>query len=356
MKKLTQTQLRELWTFGCDLGDRTCELFAIRPNETTFRPKAITTTRESFRKLFRNHPRAHVVLEAGTHSRWVSQELKALGHVVTVANPRKVRLIAESQQKDDRSDAELLARMGRADVALLSPIQHRGEEVQADLAVAKARDGLVRCRTRLVNQVRSLVKSFGYRLPKCDAAYFRRKTQELVPEVLQEALLPLYEALEAVDDRIKHLDKKLSKIGARYPDLELVTQISGVGVLTGLVFLLTLEDKTRFDKSRDVGAYVGLVPGKRKSGREDPQMRITKAGDDFLRRLLVQSAHYVLGPFGKDSDLRRWGLDLCKRGGKSAKKRARIAVARKLATLMHRLWVTGEIYQPLGYGRPAAAA
>jgi transposase len=131
--------------------------------------------------------------------------------------------------------------------------------------------------------------------------------------------------------------------------VEIVSQPKGVGVLTGLVFILTLEDKSRFAKSRDAGAFVGLTPKKRKSGDDDPQLRITKAGDEFLRRLLVQSAHYILGPFGEDSDLRRWGLAQCARGGKAAKKRSRVAVARKLAVLMHRLWVTGEIYQPVGY-------
>jgi transposase len=350
MTKHTQAELRQLETVGCDLGDKTSELFVVRPDETTCRPKPVSTTREGFRKAFASRPRAHVVLEVGTHSRWTSALLEELGHVVTVANPRNVKLISDSNQKDDEADAELLARLGRADVKLLSPIKHRGEQVQADLAVVKVRDALVRCRTMLVNQARGLTKSFGFRLPKCDAECFHRKTKECVPKALESALLPAYELLEQLAKQIAAFDKALEKLAEeRYPDVAVVSQPKGVGILTALAFVLTLEDKNRFTKSRDAGPFVGLSPSRRKSGNGDPQLHITKAGDPFVRRLLVQSANYILGPFGEDSDQRHWGLELCRRGGKSAKKRARVAVARKLAVLMHRLWVTGEVYQPLGY-------
>lgn len=349
MTEYSQEQLRNLETIGCDLGDKRCELYVLAPDGKSSRPKPIATTREGFLGFFEGRGCAHVVLEAGTHSRWTSQLLQELGHVVTVANPRKVRLIAENDNKDDEADAELLARIGRADVKLLKPIEHRGEMAQEHLAVAKTRDALVGCRTKLVNQARGLVKSFGYRLPKCDAAAFFRLTWEDVPKQLEPALLPVYEALEKLAEQIKRCDQQLKQIAKQYLDVDVIGQPKGVGLLTALVFLLTLEDKSRFSKSRDVGPFIGLVPKKRKSSASNPQLRITKAGDPMLRRLLVQSAHYILGPFGAESDLRTWGLDLCKRGGKNSKKRACIAVARKLAVLMHRLWVTGEEYQPTGY-------
>jgi transposase len=357
MTEYTQEQLQKLDTIGCDLGDRKSELFVIPVKGKTLRPDAVMTTRDGFRRFFEGRKRAHVVLEVGTHSRWTSALVQELGHAVTVANPRNVKLISESNHKDDDVDAELLARLGRADVKLLSPIKHRGEQVQADLAIPKARDGLVRCRTQLINQARGLTKSFGFRLPKCDADCFQRKTKEFVPEALKPALLPVYEALEELDKQIAAFDRQIAElVKTRYPDAEIVSPMKGVGLLTGLVFILTLEDKSRFAKSRDVGAFLGLVPKKRKSGRSDPQLHITKAGDEFLRRLLVQSANYILGPLCReDSDLRRWGLELCRRGGKAAKRRARVAVARKLSTLMHRLWVTGEIYQPLGYHQSKAS-
>jgi transposase len=291
----------------------------------------------------------HVVIEVGPHSRWVSALLSELGHRVTLANPRQVELIANSKKKCDRKDAELLARLGRADVKLLAPVKHRSAEVQADLAVAKARDILVATRTKLVNHVRGTVKSFGTALPKCTAESFARKTRALVPVELRPALEAVYQTLERLDEQIREQDKSIERVAKKYPDVQVVSQPKGVGVLTGLVFVLTLEHKERFTNSRMVGPYIGLSPGKRQSGKGDPQLRITKAGDPFLRRLVVNCANYMLGPFGQDCDLRRWGLELAKRGGKNARKRARVAVARKLAVLMHRLWVTGEVYEPLGY-------
>jgi transposase len=342
-------------TIGCDLGDKKSSLCVLWPDGRCERPPPIRTTREAFRAAFTRAP-AHVVIEVGTHSRWVNSLLKEMGHRVTVANARRVRLISQSDSKTDEMDAELLARLGKTDVKLLAPIQHRGAEAQADLAVPKARDALVQCRTRLVNTCRGLVKSFGDRLPKCTAESFHRQTKEHVPMILKPALQPIFEALEALEAAIDKEDKGIVELAKKYEDVEVISQPNGVGVLTALVFLLTLERSERFTKSRSVGAYVGLRPRKRQSGDDDPQLRITKAGDPFLRRLLVQSANFMLGPLGADSDLRRWGLQLAKRGGKKPRQRAKVAVARKLAVLMHRLWVTGEEYRALGYAQKIAAA
>jgi transposase len=135
-----------------------------------------------------------------------------------------------------------------------------------------------------------------------------------------------------------------------------LTQVSGVGTLTAMAFVLTIEEPHRFRRSRDVGCYLGLRPKQQDSGERSPQLRITKAGDSYLRKILVSSAHYIIGPFGPDTDLRRWGLKLCERGGKNAKKRAVVAVARKLAVLLHRLWVTGEVYEPLRNAQAKLAA
>jgi transposase len=336
-------------TIGCDLGDKRSELCIVLPSGEVQRPEPIGTTREVFTKFFTRPRRAHVVIEVGTHSRWVGELLEKLGHKVTVANPRRVKLISQGHSKRDSKDAELLARLGKADEELLSPVKHRGSEAQADLVVAKARDSLVRTRTKLVNHARGLVKSFGVRLPSCTAESFHRKAKAHVPTVLKPALEPMFSVLERLDEQITAHDKTLERVAKKYPDVEVISQPKGVGVLTALVFLLTLEDKTRFKKSRTVGAFVGFNPKKDQSGDSDKQLGITKAGDAFLRRLAVGSANYILGPFGEDSDLRRWGLELAKRGGKNAKRRAKVAVARKLVVLMHRLWVTGEVYEPLGY-------
>ena len=342
-------------TVGCDLGDKESELFLLQADGTGERGR-VKTTAAAMQAWFTRAP-LHVVIEVGAHSRWVSELLKELGHRVTVANPRRVQLISKSDSKDDRTDAELLARLGRADEKLLSPVEHRGRSAQADLAVAKARDILVTTRTKLVNHVRGTVKSFGERLSTCTAESFHRRTRKEVPADLEPALAPVYAALEQIEEQVKTLDRTIVRVAKKYPDVVPLSQPHGVGVLTALVYLLTIEDKQRFAKSRMAGAFLGLRPRRGKSSTIDPQLRITKAGDPFVRRLLVNSANHILGPFGQDSDLRRWGLRLSERGGKNARKRAKVAVARKLAVLMHRLWMTGEVYVPLGYRdcRPATA-
>jgi transposase len=141
-----------------------------------------------------------------------------------------------------------------------------------------------------------------------------------------------------------------------HPEVALLRQVKGVGPLISLTFVLTLDDPQRFRRSRDVGCFLGLRPGRRNSGRSEPQLHISKEGDRYLRTLLVQGAHYILGPLGEDSDLRRWGLKLAQRGGKNAKKRAVVALARKLAVLLHKLWVSGEVYEPLRNNRKLVAA
>jgi transposase len=342
------------------LGDKTCAICIVDASGRIKERTSVATTRKAMAEFFARQA-AHVVIEVGAHSRWVSQILNEAGHRVTVANPRRVQLISANDNKTDRHDAELLARLGRADVELLAPVEHRSPEAQKDLAVAKARDMLVATRTSLINHVRGTIKSVGERLPTCTSESFARKTWEKVPPSLRPALEPIYQSLSRIDEQIRECDRTIDRIARRYPDVEVVSQVHGVGTLTGLVFILTIDDKSRIERSRTAGAFLGLRPRKDQSGDGDPQLRITKAGDPFLRRLLVNSANHILGPFGRDSDLRRWGLELARRGGKNAKKRAKVAVARKLAVLMHRLWVTGEVYEPIGYrdsgkARNAAAA
>jgi transposase len=334
-------------TIGCDLGDKMSDVCVMDAAGKTRRAR-VASTKKGMTTFFTREP-AHVVIEVGSHSRWVSELLERLGHRVTIANARRVKLISASDNKTDEHDAELLARLGRADARLLAPMVHRSTGVQADLAIAKARDTLVATRTKLVNHVRGTVKSFGERLPKCTASSFVRHTSDLIPTALKPALAPVLETIAKLDEEIRGQDKLIAQKAAENPDVAVLEQVDGVGALTALVYLLTLEDKGRFDKSRMAAAFLGLRPRKQKSGSGDPQLRITKAGDPFVRRLLVLSANYILGPFGKDSDLRRWGMRLAERGGKNAKKRAKVAVARKLAVLLHRLWVTGEVYEPLGY-------
>jgi transposase len=265
-----------------------------------------------------------------------------------VANARKLRLIYSNKRKTDEIDAENLARLARVDPKLLYPLKHRGEDSQAHMALIRSRQALVGCRTQLVNHVRGAVKSFGGRLPKGPAVSFHNKAAEHIPEALWPALGPILETIASLTERIRDYERQLETLSKeRYPETDLLRQVEGVGTLTALTFVLTLEDPYRFEKSRSVGAYLGLVPARDQSGDRAPQRRISKEGDEMLRRLLVSSAHYILGPFGSDSDLRRHGEKIASRGGKNAKKRAVVAVARKLAVLLHSLWISAEVYEPL---------
>ena len=262
-------------------------------------------------------------------------------------NARKLRAIYHNPRKDDRADAETLARLARLDPALLSPIHHRSPQAQADLAVLRSRDALVRSRTLLINHARSIVKSSGARLPSCSADSFAHKVAPDIPEPLHPALLPILGTIASLTQQIREYDRQIEQLCQDpYPETKLLRKISGVGPLTALGYSLTLENPDRFRRSREVGPALGLVPRRDQSGDNDPQLRITKTGDSYLRRLLVGSAQYILGPFGPDCDLRHWGLKLAERGGKNAKKRAVVGVARKLAVLLHHLWKTGEVYDP----------
>jgi transposase len=336
-------------TAGLDLGDKYSYLCLIDTGSgEVIEEGRLRTTPEAIRRRFASERPLRIAIETGTHSPWVSRLLEECGHEVLVANARRLRLIYSNKRKTDEIDAENLARLARLDPKLLYPVRHRGEQSQAHMALIRSRQALVDCRTQLVNHVRGAVKSFGHRLPKCPARTFHKRVQEHIPEALLPALEPLLEQIASLTERIRDYDRRLVAISEEhYPETALLRQVEGIGPLTALTFVLTLEDPYRFEKSRSVGAYLGLVPATDRSGDSDPQKRISKEGDQMLRKLLVGSAHYVLGPFGSDSDLRRHGEKIASRGGKNAKKRAAVAVARKLSVLLHRLWVTAEVYDPL---------
>ena len=335
-------------TIGLDLGDRNSWYCVLDEAGQIQLEQRVRTTAKGLHEVFGTMPRSRIALEIGTHSPWISRLLKQWGHEVIVANARKVRLIGESRKKDDRLDAQTLARLARIDPELLYPVKHRSAQAQADLAVIRARAGLVRARTGLVNTARGLAKSYGERLRGCNVRNMNPEKAEALSPELQSALEPLLSEIESLSERIAAYNDRIEALAEEnYPQVKLLKQIKGVGTLIALTFLLTLEDPHRFGKSRDVGCYLGLQPGRRNSGQSEPQMHISKEGDPYLRTLLVQGAQHILGPFGIDCDLRRWGLKLAERGGRNAKKRAIVATARKLAVLLHHLWVSAELYEPL---------
>jgi transposase len=335
-------------TIGLDLGDRSSSYCVLDENGEIVLEQKLATTPEAIQQAFGKMARSRIAMETGTHSPWVSRMLAALGHEVIVAHAQSVRLIVKSRRKDDRLDARTLARLARIDPQLLSPVQHRSAQAQLHLTEIRARAGLVSARTALVNAARGLVKPYGERLRQCGTQQVSREITSGLSTGLREALEPLLREAESLNERIKEYDRRIDRMAKEtYPETALLKQVKGVGDLIATTYVLTIEDPHRFRKSRDAGCFIGLQPGRRNSGESEPQMHISKEGDEYLRTLLVQGAHYILGPFGEDSDLRRWGQKLAARGGKNAKKRAVVAVARKLAVLLHRLWVSGEVYEPL---------
>ena len=335
-------------TIGVDLGDRWSFYCVLDESGKVILEEKLATTPDAMKQTFARIARSRIAMETGTHSPWVSRLLTQLRHEVIVAHAQKVDLITKSTRKDDRHDAKTLARLARIDPELLGPVRHRSAKAQIHLTVIRARAELVSTRTALINGARGLTKSYGERLPKCGTQQISRGFGAGLSAELREVLEPLFREIESLNERIKEYDRRIEKIGKEmYPETELLKQVKGVGELIALTYVLTIEDPHRFRKSRDAGCFVGLQPGRRNSGDSEPQMHISKQGDEYLRTLLVQGAHYILGPFGADSDLRRWGQKLAERGGKNAKKRAVVAVARKLAVLLHRLWVSGEVYEPL---------
>ena len=335
-------------TIGMDLGDKSSRLCALGTQGEVLFERTIATTKKGMAQVFGALARWRVALEVGSHSPWVSRWLARFGQEVIVANARQLQLITHSTRKGDRLDAHTLARLARIDPELLRPIRHRSEDVQSDLARIRVRAALVETRTALVNTARGLAKAAGERLPKCATDYLTVDELEPLPAGLRSVLQPLLQQIETLTEQIQACDQQLEQIArSQYPETELLRQVSGVGTLIALTFVLTLEDPQRFAKSRQVGCYVGLRPKRRDSGQSQPQLGISKEGDRYLRTLLVQGAHCILKQRGPDTDLKRWGLRLAARGGKNARKRAVVAVARKLAVLLHKLWTTGEVYEPL---------
>lgn len=342
-------------TVGLDLGDRYSRYCLLNAEGEVVEEGRLQSTEAAMRRHFEGESRQRVALECGTHSPWVSRLLKNLGHQVLVANPRKLPAITASQSKNDRNDAEQLARLAAADPKLLSPVRHRSPQRQQDLNLIQARATLVRARTMIVNALRGLVKSQGGRLPACSTESLPARAGASIPAELAAVAKPLVEQIGLLNQQIGGMDRQIEKLAQRYAEIRVLRTVPGVGSLVAAAYVLTL-DRPDAAANRSAGAFLGLRPGQEQSGESDPQLRISRAGDTYLRSLLVQSAHYILGRFGPDSALRRWGLKLAQSGGKRGKKRAVIAVARKLAVLLHSMWRSGQSFQPFPQTQSLAPA
>ena len=336
-------------TIGMDLGDKKNFVIVLNDLGKKVVSKFISNTSKGIDNFFKCYEKKQVkiIMETGTHSPWISEMLKKKNFEVLVINSNQIPLITRSLKKSDMKDAELLARLGRFQPDLLHTIEHRSRDSQMDLAIIKSRNKLVETRATLINHVRGIFKSSGYKIPSSSTPSFVNKIISDVPKELQKAIDPILHIISDLTDHIKQYNKKIEDISfEKYPETEILKQVNGVGPITALTYVLTIERPEKFTKSRTVGAYLGLTPKIFKSGQIDKQLRISKAGNKYLRNLLVSCAHYILGPFGKESDIRNHGLKILQRGGKNAKKKAVIAVSRKLSVILHRLWKNNAVYDP----------
>ena len=334
-------------TIGIDLGDVWSHYCTLNQQGEVIDRGRFRTTPKAIEKWFVDVPQARVAMEAGVHSIWISEQLQELGHEVIVANVRELRAISHSDRKSDQVDAEKLARYARLDPSILRPIAHRTVEQQQALTLIRARALMVRLRTAAINAVRGLTKACGHRMPASATPCFAQRSMAAMPPGLGEALGPVLQQIAEMTLKIEQYDRQIQQLGQiEYPETQALLKVHGVGHLTALTFVLTLGNKERFKRSRDVGCYLGLRPMRSQSGEHDPQLGITHAGNAYLRSLLIECSNHILRPQGKDSALRQWGLRLAGRGGKQARSKAVVAVARKLAVLLHRLWITQEPYMP----------
>src|SRR6202167_1733203 len=340
---------------GLDLGDRFIHYCMLNQEGEVIEEGRMQNSESALRKHFGNEAVMRIAMEAGTHSPWVSRLLKRLGHQVLVANPRKIRAITGSESKNDRNDAEQLARFAAYDPKLLSPIEHRSEQRQQDLNLIHARATLVRARTMIINVVRGLVKSAGGRLPSCSTESFAERTPAAITPPLAEVATPLVRQIGMLTAQIELMDKQIDQLVRKYPEISVFRTTPGVGPLVAACYVLTLDSPDVLGDNRQAGAFLGLRPRQSQSGESDPQRRISKTGNTYLRSLLVQSAQYILGRFGPDSALRRWGLKLAASGGKRGKKRAIVAVARKLAVILHSMWRSRKPFQAFPQAATAVA-
>jgi transposase len=330
---------------GMDLSAKSAQLCVLDEAGEMVEESSVRATRPGLTRALKSRAPALVVMEVGGTSAWIEDLVKELGHETLVVNPRRVKLIAQSSLKTDRVDAELLARLARADLNLLRPVQHRSEESRRHRGELRVRLTLVEQRKGLINCARGLMRHFGHAVATGSAECFvKRVEKHALPEELLALIQPLLTSIACMDEQIAELERQLEAVAADYEVVQQLRAIDGVGLLVSLSFVLCIDDPTRFKKARDVGPYLGLRPRLWSSGEVSRQGGISKEGDAEMRRLLVQAAHVLLHTCKQDSELRRWGLRLQERQGT---KIAVVGVARKLAVLMLHLWQTGASYERL---------
>lgn len=283
-----------------------------------------------------------IVMETGTLSHWLVRELRERGLPVELIDARQAHAVMKLQHnKTDANDAELLAEIART--GFCRPVAVKSEEAQGGRIALKARSHLVRQRRDTENTIRGLLASLGHRFPK-GVGKFARRVRAILEEhpELGAVVEPLLCARAALATSLEALDKEVVRLAKDSPSCRLLMSAPGVGPVTAMAFASTIDDPGRFSKSRTVGAYVGLTTRRFQSGEMDYSGRISKHGDTMLRALLYEAANSMLTVVRQAHPLKDWARRVKKR---TSHKKACVALARKLAVILHRMLVTGEVFR-----------
>ena len=334
-------------TIGMDLGNRKHTVCAINgAGELLWRTEVINTP-EALKPFFEENAGATVAMETGLCCRWISALAKRCGCEVLVGNARKLAPIWQSMQKSDENDAFMIAKLARFDRGLFHPVSLRDDERHEMVQILELREVAVSQRTQAVNSIRGLCKAMGVFIPDCDATRFHKVAKDAIPRDLSWKFLPMLRQLKETAETIRQYDAMLKRYASGHfgEEVALASSIPGIGPVTSCAFVALVGDAKRFGKARDAGVYFGLTPARDQSGDRDAPKRVTKAGSKMMRRLLVTAANYVMRTSSPDTAIKRHGMRICARGGKIAKRKAKVAIARKLAVVMLAMLRSGRPYE-----------
>lgn len=329
---------------GIDLAMRSSSICMMDGRGGVVAERVVATEESAFRVLFGGRNRMRCVLEASPLAEWAAEVLEGLGHEVIVIDPRKAKGVIATKKKTDKLDARNLAKMGRT--GWYTEVHRKSGQARATRTFLQARHGLVQTALAQGARIRGLLRAHGIKVGQVPESQFAARVQRLAGEknpLLWPMLEPLVAVWRQALESAEQMRRQLIRQAAQAEVPRRLMTVPGVGPIVASAYAATIDDPRRFRSGNQVAAYVGLVPSVVQSGELDVHGHITREGDGLLRGYLVEAAHVLLTRTCRTCALKRWGLKLAKKKGHG---KARVAVARKLAALLHHLWITGESFDP----------
>lgn len=334
---------------GIDLGDKKHAVVGLDDKANIVLKRWVPNKKEDLEALFRRNRGAVFGMETGTHCRWISMLCRECGCEVYVGNAHRLRSIFGNTHKNDMRDAEEIARLLNGDKRHFHPVQLRDAEHQNLVQLVKMREMVMSQRTKSAGAIRGMAKANGVRLPASDADSLHRKLADVIdtlPDNLQLLLRPQIGLLEKLCETIREYDRLIRDYRNEHfrKECDLLETIPGVGPVNAAAFVAFTGDVRRFRHARDVGPYYGLTAGRDQSSSKDEPKRITKEGNEFVRHLLVNAANLIMQGRCRNTELLQFGLRVWGNRGKVAKRKAKVALARKLAVTMAAMLRSGTPY------------